>query len=161
MRVVSFTPRPLCPRGSVPGANWIAVCRPRCRSACCNALQREIRSRGAFSSGRETRRLIKAMTHPPIPARVRISKVTYLVRFQPLTAASGYVLCLLACSTVQSGESLPTFQRCLLPPSSGRQIIAHHRLYVGGSEHFWNVDKLRPDHTVQQPRTRSSYYILI
>jgi hypothetical protein len=28
--------------------------------------------------------------------------------------------CLLACCAVQSGRSLTTFQRCLLPPSSGR-----------------------------------------
>jgi hypothetical protein len=37
--------------------------------------------------------------------------------------------CLLGCSTVYSGRSLPTFQRSLLPPSSGR-----HRPDDGGSK---------------------------
>jgi hypothetical protein len=38
--------------------------------------------------------------------------------------------CLLGCSTVKSGRSLPTFQRSLLPPSSGqwvRRITISHR----------------------------------
>jgi hypothetical protein len=30
--------------------------------------------------------------------------------------------CLLGCCAVQSGRSLPTLQRCLLPPSSGRWV---------------------------------------
>jgi hypothetical protein len=28
----------------------------------------------------------------------------------------------------------------------------------GGSKHLWNVDKLLPDYTTQQPRTQSSSY---
>jgi hypothetical protein len=32
--------------------------------------------------------------------------------------------CLLGCSAVLSGRSLPTFRRSLLPPSSGRSLIA-------------------------------------
>jgi hypothetical protein len=33
--------------------------------------------------------------------------------------------CLLGCCAVYSGRSLPTFQRCLLPPSSGRWRLKH------------------------------------
>jgi hypothetical protein len=44
--------------------------------------------------------------------------------------------CLLGCCAVWSGRSLPTFQRCLLPPSSGREW---------GSKHLWNDGKLLPD----------------
>jgi hypothetical protein len=41
-------------------------------------------------------------------------------RRQPSSYSNG---CLLGCSAVQSGGSLPTFQRSLLPPSSGRWVI--------------------------------------
>jgi hypothetical protein len=36
--------------------------------------------------------------------------------------------CLLGCCAMQPGRSLPTFQRCLLPPSSGQ--------YDGGGKHL-------------------------
>jgi hypothetical protein len=43
------------------------------------------------------------------------------VRFEVLTAASMKMTdCLLSCCAMKSGRSLPMFQRCLLPPSSGR-----------------------------------------
>jgi hypothetical protein len=35
--------------------------------------------------------------------------------------------CVLGCSAVKSGRSLPTFQRSLLPPSSGRWVSRHTR----------------------------------
>jgi hypothetical protein len=37
--------------------------------------------------------------------------------------------CPLGCSAVQSGRSLPTFHRSLLPPSSGRWLIAQSDSY--------------------------------
>jgi hypothetical protein len=65
----------------------------------------------------------------------------------------GWLLCLLGLCTVQSGRSSPTFQRCLLTPSSGS-----HRPDVGGSKHLWNVGKLLPDYMAQQPRRQPSSY---
>jgi hypothetical protein len=53
--------------------------------------------------------------------------------------------CFLGCCVVWYGRSLLTFQRCLLPPSSGRW-------------HIWNVGKQLPDYTAQQPRTQPSSY---
>jgi hypothetical protein len=44
-----------------------------------------------------------------------------------------------------AGRSLLTFQRFLLPPSSGHPDD-------GGSKHLLNVSKLLPDYTAQQPR---------
>jgi hypothetical protein len=52
---------------------------------------------------------------------------------------------LLAYSFLQSRWSRPTFQRCVLPPSSGRSL--RHT-------HFWNVGLLR-DYTVLCPRRLS------
>jgi hypothetical protein len=49
----------------------------------------------------------------------------------------GYIL---DCCTVKSGRHLLTFQRCLLPASSGRLV---------------SVEKLLPDYTAQQPRRDS------
>jgi hypothetical protein len=43
--------------------------------------------------------------------------------------------CIQGCCAVYSGRSVPTFRRCLLPPSSGQS---------SSSKHLWNVDKLQP-----------------
>jgi hypothetical protein len=59
--------------------------------------------------------------------------------------------CLLGCS----GRCLPTFQKCLLPPSSGR-LRRHHP--EGGSKHLRNVGKFLPDYTAQHPRKQPSPY---
>jgi hypothetical protein len=37
--------------------------------------------------------------------------------------------CFLRCCTVQSARSLPTFQRCLLPPSSGTGSLVFENKY--------------------------------
>jgi hypothetical protein len=42
--------------------------------------------------------------------------------------------CLLGCCTVQSGRSFPTFQRCFLPPSSGRVSRARGLRYGNQSD---------------------------
>jgi hypothetical protein len=54
--------------------------------------------------------------------------------------------CLLGCCTVQSGRVVPTFQRSLLPPASGR------------CETIWNVGTTLPNYTVLQPRRQPSSY---
>jgi hypothetical protein len=38
--------------------------------------------------------------------------------------------------------------------------LAHH-LDGGGSKHLWNVTKLLPDYTAQQPRTQSTTFLLL
>jgi hypothetical protein len=62
--------------------------------------------------------------------------------------------CLLGCCAVKYGRCFPTFQKCVLPPLSGRC----HRPDDGGSKHHCYVGKPRPNHTAQHPRRRSSSY---
>jgi hypothetical protein len=56
--------------------------------------------------------------------------------------------CLLGCCTLWSGRSLPTFQRCLLPPSSGRSWWRN--------KHLWKVGEVLPDYKAQQLRWQPS-----
>jgi hypothetical protein len=60
------------------------------------------------------------------------------MRYQVLTAASMKIT--VFWDVAPSGGSLPTFQRCLLPPSSRR----------------WNVGKLLSDYMAHHPRRQSS-----
>jgi hypothetical protein len=60
--------------------------------------------------------------------------------------------CLLGRCVVQSDISIPTFQICLLFPSSGRRT---NRPEDGGSKYFRNVGQLLPDCTAQRPRRHS------
>jgi hypothetical protein len=53
-----------------------------------------------------------------------------------------------------SGRCFPTFQWCLRPPSSGRWVV---RCDDEGTNHLWNVYKLLPDYTAQQPTRQPSY----
>jgi hypothetical protein len=68
--------------------------------------------------------------------------------------------CLLGCSTVQSGRSLPTFQSSLLPPSSGRWWAIGDRPDDGDSKDFWYVGKRLPDYTALQPRRQPSSQLI-
>jgi hypothetical protein len=62
--------------------------------------------------------------------------------------------CLLGCNTMQSGRSLPAFQRSLLPPSSGRW--QGDRPDDGGSNYLRNDGKFLLHNTVLQPRRQPS-----
>jgi hypothetical protein len=53
----------------------------------------------------------------------------------------------------KSCRSWPAFQRCLLPPSSGRRVT--HRPDGGGSTHLWNAGQFQRDCTEQCPRRLS------
>jgi hypothetical protein len=71
--------------------------------------------------------------------------------------------CLLGCRAVETGASLPAFQKSLLPPSSGRfwcwrQYRPLNRPDDGGSTDLWNVGKLIPVYTALQPRRQPSSY---
>jgi hypothetical protein len=55
-------------------------------------------------------------------------------------------------SAVFSQWSGPTFQRCVLYPSS----LLIHRPVDGGSTHLWNVGLLQRDYTALYPRRLSS-----
>jgi hypothetical protein len=57
------------------------------------------------------------------------------------------------CSLV---EVFPTFQRSLLPPSSGRWVT--YCPDDEGSKHLWNVGQFLPNYTAQHPRRQSSSY---
>jgi hypothetical protein len=85
------------------------------------------------------------------PSNLVYSLVKYLVWIMQLVILSRIwvshggeceVGCLLGCNTVSSVRSLPTFQRYLLPPSSGPDY--------GGSKY------LPPDYTALQPRRQPS-----
>jgi hypothetical protein len=66
--------------------------------------------------------------------------------------------CLLGCSAMKTGMSLPTFQRSVLLPSSERFPARGfiHRPDDGGSTDLWNVGKLVPVYTALQPRRQPS-----
>jgi hypothetical protein len=64
--------------------------------------------------------------------------------------------CLLRRCTVSCGRNIPTFQRRLLPQSSQKRV--NHRPDDGGSKILWNIGKLTPDYTAQQPRRQPSSY---
>jgi hypothetical protein len=59
--------------------------------------------------------------------------------------------CLLGCRTVQCGRNWLTFQRCLLPPSSGPDD--------GGSKHPRNNGHFLQDYTTQHTRIQSPSYL--
>jgi hypothetical protein len=61
--------------------------------------------------------------------------------------------CLLGCCAQWPGKSLPTFHRCLFPPS-----YITHRPEDAGSKNFWNVVKLLTDYTMQHPKRQSCSY---
>jgi hypothetical protein len=61
------------------------------------------------------RKISSGVVYRPISGSVKQDTV----RFQVLTAAS-IKISLLGCSAVYSRRSRPTFQRCVLPQSSGR-----------------------------------------
>jgi hypothetical protein len=82
-----------------------------------------------------------------------ISTNIKLVRFYGLTGARTKMICLLECCAVWSGRSLPTFQRFLLSPLSGRRVIMEAALEW---KHVWNVGKLLPDHKAQYTRRHPS-----
>jgi hypothetical protein len=66
--------------------------------------------------------------------------------------------CLLGCCAVYSDRSLPTLQKWLLLPSSGRWVMSY-RPHDGGSKHLWNAHKLVPDYTAHHPRRQPSFFL--
>jgi hypothetical protein len=64
-------------------------------------------------------------------------------------------------SFVASCSLVEVYRRCRGAPSSGRRVsctLLTRRPDDGGSKHLWNVGKLLPDYTAQQPRRQPSSY---
>jgi hypothetical protein len=75
--------------------------------------------------------------------------------YTPTSFVTGFLTPVFACN---DELSLPKITLHVFWAVAPRSLVKIHRPDDGGSKHLWNVSKLLPDYTAQQPRRQPSSY---